>query len=357
MTLNTITVFSLYGPLAASHRVRFSQFSDLLLSLGIRYRILSLLSDRYLQNLFSYKRTNPVYLFYAYLARLLQLLSLQRQSLCIVYCELFPFLPLWIERFLLPRKYIYDLDDAFFLKYSRITPSFLQHLYSKKIDYLITHASAVTAGNYYLADYCHQLNDDVHIIPSVVDTNRYIPAPYRACNDIPIVGWIGTPSTSHFLELVVPALQELSRTVQFLFHIIGSEYPKITGVNVTYSRWSRSTEIEMIQSFDIGIMPLSDTSWSRGKCSYKLIQCMSCGVPVVASAVGSNLDVVVENGGYLASSTDEWIIFLRELLTHPTLRESMGIKARKHIVENYSATYVLPLLHNVLSKSLKPISP
>ena len=131
------------------------------------------------------------------------------------------------------------------------------------------------------------------------------------------VGWIGSPSTVPFLQLLVEPLQELAleRPVRLL--VVGGTAPEVSGVEVIEEPWSLEKEVSLILQFDVGVMPLPDSSWARGKCAYKLIQCMACAVPVIASPVGANVDVVSSSCGFLASSPPEWLSACRQLAANP----------------------------------------
>lgn len=285
---------ALYGPQAASHRVRLSQFQAGLVEKGIKLHIQSLLDNSYLSRRFAGDRISLLALLDAYSPRLQMMRHAGRFDLALVYAELFPLLPAWLEQRLLRIPYILDCDDAFFLKYRSGRLRWLSPLLGRKFDQLLRGAAAVTAGNAHLAAYARRFNANVTLLPSVVDTDHFIPAdPPSAASPFPFtVGWIGSPSTAPFLQALVEPLQRfaLQRPVRLL--VVGGPAPFIPGVEVIESPWSLRREVELIQQFSVGVMPLPDTPWARGKCAYKLIQCMACAIPVIASPVGANVNAV-----------------------------------------------------------------
>ncbi len=345
---------SLYGPQAASHRVRLSQFQPGLAVTGIDLQIQSLLDNAYLQRSFKGRRPSLRGLLAAYGRRLQALHQANRFDLAIVYAELLPFLPGWLERQLTQIPFLYDCDDAFFLKYRSGRLRLLQPLFGAKADRLMAAAVAVTVGNTWLSAHARRFNNNVTVLPSVVDTNQFLPLP-----PLPVgrsvkpftVGWIGSPSTAPYLKLLVQPLQQLAceRTVRLL--VVGGPAPAIAGVEVIAQPWSLEQEVPLIQQFDVGVMPLPDTPWTRGKCAYKLIQCMACGIPVVASRVGANVDAVPPECGFLAESTEQWLEALRRLLADTNLRQQMGSAARLWVEQRYSLRCALPVFSGVIKRA------
>jgi glycosyltransferase involved in cell wall biosynthesis len=126
--------------------------------------------------------------------------------------------------------------------------------------------------------------------------------------------------------------------------VIGGRAPRIEGVVIEEVPWREATEVSLINTFDVGVMPLPDDEWARGKCAFKLIQYMACGVPVVASRVGANVDVVTSECGFLVSNDDEWLAALRTLREDSALRARMGSASRTRIEMHYSLRHNLPIL-------------
>ena len=345
---------SLYGPQAASHRVRLSQFQPGLAAAGIDLQIQSLLDDAYLQRSFSGGRPSLRGLLAAYGRRIRALRQADRSDLAIVHCELLPFLPGWLERLLVQIPFVYDCDDAFFLKYRTGRLRLLQPLLGAKADRLMAAAVAVTAGNARLAAYASRFNSTVALLPSVVNTDHYRPAdPSRAeRSGQPFnVGWIGSPSTAPYLQLLIEPLQQLARERPVRLLVVGGPAPPIAGVEVIEQPWSLKQEVPLIQQFDVGVMPLPDNPWTRGKCAYKLIQCMACGIPVLASPVGANVDAVPPGCGLLADSSQKWLEAFRQLAADPALRLRLGAGARHWVEQHYSLRSALPVLTGVIQRA------
>lgn len=350
-----VLAFSLYGPLAASHRVRLSQFQSGLACAGIDLTIQSLLDDNYLRRRFAGRPLSFVSLIAAYVNRIQSLRNLEHFDLVIVYGELLPFVPGWLERRMLRIPFIYDFDDAFFLKYKFGSARLLHPLLGCKTDRLIRNAVSITAGNSYLAAYARSLNPSVTVLPSVVDTDYYCPSQEQSLPNATTpftVGWIGSPSTSVYLSLLIQPLQLFAREHPVRLLVVGGVALVIPGVEVINHEWSVADELLYIRQFHVGVMPLPDTQWTRGKCSYKLIQCMACGVPVVASSVGANLDAVPAECGFLAETPEEWLFAFQFLATDAEKRRTMGLSARRWVEQRYSLRYALPVLQEVLKSSL-----
>jgi len=214
---------------------------------------------------------------------------------------------------------------------------------------VMQNATLVVAGNEYLAERAHTTGAKrVKILPSVVDADLYAPASERTSGFT--IGWIGSPVTAPYLEQVRLALEKLTNGNQAKVSLIGAgDAIKWENANVQVLPWREEDEIQNIQQFDVGIMPLVDEPFERGKCGYKLIQYMACGLPVVASPVGVNRQIV-ENGitGFLAESEQDWqkaLMFLRE---NPEKRREMGLAGRAKMEHRYSLKATTPKLVDLL---------
>jgi len=334
---------ALYGSLAASTRYRLGQFVPGLLEQGIDLQVRSLLGDEYLRQRFSGGAMPWAAIARSGLTRLRELQD-GRHDMTMLHCELFPLMPGLPERRLLgERPYIYDFDDAFYLKYRSGRLGNLRPLLGGKFDQVMKYATAITAGNRTLERYAGTLNSATTLLPTVVDAERYSPVPRQRSNTF-TVGWIGSPSTAPYLAELVGPLRQLGREGSVRLVVIGGRAPVIPGVQVNEVAWSESTEIALINSFDVGVMPLPDDEWARGKCAFKLIQYMACGVPVIGSPVGANNDVVNASCGFLAASEAEWLNALRRIRDDARLASEMGYAARDRVVSCYSLQINLPIL-------------
>ena len=333
-----ILLLTKYDTLGASSRLRFLQYLPFFQDKGWVIDQRPLFSNVYLNALYSGK-PRLLEVLKGYFYRMIVLLEVRKYDLILLEKELYPFLPAWIERFLSWRNipYIVDYDDAQYHRYDLNPIPLVRYLMGNKIDVVMRHAALVITGNQYLADRAKAAGARrVEIIPTVVDTNRYQPG-YASEVNKPIVGWIGTPQTSDYLSPLLPVFDRLERDLDVRFVAVGARPSDFKHLPIEIWPWTEKTEIDSIQRFDIGIMPLQDNPWERGKCGYKLIQCMACAIPVVASPVGVNKDLVEPDiNGFLAKNEQEWYQHLRTLLLDPVKRKYMGQKGREKIEEQYS---------------------
>ena len=338
---------ALYGPLAASTRYRLGQYVPGLAEHGIDLDIRYLLGDVYLRRTFGGESMPWLSMLQAGWNRFGDLLHQSRYAAVMLHCELFPLVPGWAERALLQKPYLYDFDDAFYLKYRTGRLRRLGGLLGGKFDSVMTGAAAITAGNHVLAAYAQQHNPNTHFLPTVVDTTRYKPE-QRARGRELVLGWIGSPSTAPYLAELVGPLTALGREGPVRLVVIGGRAPQIENVTIEEREWSEATEVALINCFDVGLMPLPDAPWARGKCAFKLIQYMACGVPVVASPVGANVDVVQADCGLLAGNESTWLEALRTLRDQPQRAREMGMAGRERVERDYSLRSNLPILANVV---------
>ncbi|MCL4813922.1 MAG: glycosyltransferase family 4 protein [Vicinamibacteraceae bacterium] len=347
-----------YGRRAASTRFRFLQFFPYLEAEGFTCEVSPLLDDGYLDARLDRGRVDISAVARGYARRLRALRRIAEYDAVVLYMEALPFLPAFLERSLARRDVpvIYDFDDACFHKYDRHGSRLVRVTLGSKIGRVIGGASLVLAGNDYLAQYARRFTSSVEIVPTVVDTDRFAPArPARESGEV-VVGWIGSPSTSAYLHdlcEVWPRVLERGRARLVLVGSgpidLGSQVP------VTVLPWREDEEISAIQSFDIGIMPLRDDPWSRGKCGFKLIEYMACGLPVVASPVGVNTRIVEPGGtGFLCENVDDWVGRLRALIDDRRLRTQLGGRARAVAEEHWSlqrwAPEVVRLVKEVVAR-------
>jgi len=294
--------------------------------------------------------------------RRLELLRNGRYELVLIHRELFP-LGISTGMALLERELgrrgtpvIYDFDDAVFLPHrgNRGLVGRLEN--TRSVPRLIAASRRVIAGNSFLAGYAAKLNPDVVCIPTPVDTDRYVPRPNGSPALRLTVGWIGSPSTAKYLVWLAPVFQELARTHRFRLKVVGAGQPvRIPGVELDCREWDLRTEAEEFRNCDLGVYPLWDDEWSRGKCGYKALQFMASGVPVVASAIGMNNQIIshAENG-LLVSSPKEWLGALQTLLEEPELRRRFGEAGRRSVEEHYALSRIAPKFLEALEEAVPP---
>jgi glycosyltransferase involved in cell wall biosynthesis len=342
-----IVAYPRYGRLGASSRLRWLQFVPALEQGGLRVLSRPLLGDAYLERKYA-GRPVLAQVLRAYLHRARALLAdVCRSDLVWIEKELWPWAPSWLERLLLVgRPFVLDYDDAIFHTYDRHRNPLLRRLFGRKVDRLMRAATLVIVGSAYLGERAREAGARrVEWLPTVVDHERYAIGPRGLAGNATLhIGWIGTPATAGYLQAIVPALTEVARRRRIVVHLIGATLD-MPGVEIRSIPWSEDDEVRAIGETDVGLMPLPDTPWERGKCGYKLIQYMACGLAVVASPVGANL-AIVENGvdGYLAGTHDEWIAALCRLADDPALRHRMGLSGQTKVRARYSLQAAAPQL-------------
>lgn len=341
-----------YGYLGASSRYRFFQYFSFFRNEGFACKVSTLFDDVYLTNRYKFRKMKFSDLLRGLWRRLSALFSIHKYDLIVLEKEFIPFfLPLF-ERYLgiVGIPYIVDFDDAIFHRYDCNGNIIIRHLLGNKIKAVMRNAQCVVAGNEYLADYARKAGaKEVAIIPTVVDMSRY--ENYRKNGkSVFTVGWIGSPTTSPYLKKIAAALAEVCKEGRARVILIGSGEITIPGVSFEIRDWSEDREIEYLRECDVGIMPLPDESWERGKCGLKLIQYMALGLPVVASPVGVNVDIVDDGiNGYLVADIQEWISALCTLRDDPEKRRSMGQIGREKVKEKYSLQVNAPLFSRLFN--------
>jgi glycosyltransferase involved in cell wall biosynthesis len=292
------------------------------------------------------------------IARRLSLLkSATRYDACYIFREAALLGPPIIERLLKRRgvPIIFDFDDAIFVSYRSPSNGYLSYLKfaakTKKICKLSAH---VMVGNPYLAEYARGANDQVTVVPTTIDTEKYVVRRNTAPAEIPVIGWTGSYSTVQHLDTLRGALQKLARSERFRLRVIGTPEYHLAGVEVEAMPWRSDTEVEDLSPADIGIMPLPDDAWSKGKCGLKALQFMALGIPVVCSPVGVNT-VIVQDGenGYIAASEDEWVEKTGWLLRSAELRERIGMAGRATVEQHYSAIAQAPRVFDILQSVVR----
>lgn len=339
-----------YGRLGASSRLRLLQYADPLAERGIFCTARPFLPNSYITALYEGRSRLPdVLAAYAKAPGLRA--AVQEHDIVWIEKELLPFLPAAFERALLGanRKFILDFDDAWFLRYGGETGGALRNrilrtLLGGKFPALLREAALTIVANETLRDWAVSAGAaNVLLLPTVVDLDHYpitAPAP-----QIFTIGWIGTPVTAPYLACLEAPLRQLAAESPLELLIVGAPDCTIPGVPCRHVPWSEATEARMIAQMDVGIMPLPDDAWARGKSGYKLIQYMAAGRPTIGSPVGANT-AIVQDGmtGFLAATNAEWADRLRRLRDDQALRAAMGTAARARVATRFSLQATAPQL-------------
>ena len=335
-----IAVLSKYGAEAATTRQRFLQYQPVLQAAGIELELHPLLDDDYLRRLYAGRRTMSVSLFVRYLKRLRWLLTAKNIDAVWLQYELFPYLPGIFERLLgrVGKPVIFDFDDATFHTYDLHRSSAIRFVLKNKIRCALSGSTLAFCGNQYLEDYATPYTETV-VVPTVVDTTLLQPLAEPNISSATLrVGWIGTPSTwEQYMVPMEPVFAELLKNHRLELHVMGACGASSTLPNTHFHAWSEDAELPFLQSLDIGVMPLTDTPWARGKCGFKLIQYMACGVPVIASPVGVNDNIVEhDQNGFLARDHNDWMSAFGALIANAALRKRLGAASRLKAERDYS---------------------
>jgi glycosyltransferase involved in cell wall biosynthesis len=248
-------------------------------------------------------------------------------------------------------KLIYDFDDALYTRESRelLHKKPLPHRTINKLKYILKKSAIVFAGSPELVTYSKTFNKNVHLIPTALNRQRSEQPLFLKSGQITI-GWIGNDVNLFYLSIIDDATRYLQQKYPHVrFSLLCGNPPKELQTSWHFTRWSSAKEQSWLQSIDIGIMPLTDDPWSRGKCAFKLLQYMAHGKPVVASDVGANKTTVSHGiNGYLASTTEEWIAALEQLIVDRQLRSSMGQDSLKIFTEQFERSRIQQKIADIL---------
>ncbi len=250
------------------------------------------------------------------------------------------------------KKIVYDFDDAVMFRDTLSVGDQESVRRRRRFERTCRMADLVIAGNAYLADFAKPHNANTVILPTVIDLARYAPRRWGAQPGKVTLGWIGDTGSLAYLESQKPLFEAIGKAVPNLqFKVISSRFPKYENLPVIPARWSAETEVAELQSLDIGVMPVPDDPWSKGKCGLKLLQYMAAGVPAISSPVGANLEIL-ESGvhGFHAATEAEWINAVRKLAGDVKLREKLGKAAFERVRKAYSLEVAAPRFVALVSR-------
>lgn len=279
------------------------------------------------------------------------LAKLRSADVVVIQKKLFTVPELWLVR-RAARRLVYDFDDAVMVKegdrqedaHPRQLQRFMRTL--RRVDLVI-------AGNQFLAKQAGRFHTRVAVVPTPVDAERCLPAEVSHEGDKVVIGWIGSRGTLKYLKEISPALERLAVACpQVQLKIVADDFFTLGKMTTIKKSWQQADEVADLQSFDIGVMPLSNDLWTRGKCGFKLLQYMAVGLPVVCSPVGVNAEIVT-NGkeGFWAENEDAWVEHLQSLVKDASLRRRMGQQARCTLEQSYSLQRCAPQLEELLHQA------
>ncbi len=287
-----------------------------------------------------------------YARRLHELARLHDFAVAFVFREAALLGPSWLERVIVRGvPLVFDFDDAIYLRATsgvNGVAKFLKH--PGKVAAICKLARHVTVGNEHLARFASAHCSAVTVIPPTVDTRFYVPRE-RPPNARPVVGWTGSVTTAPYLRAIAPALRRLRERIDYDLRVIGATV-EIPGVRSQQLVWSAETEVEDLRPVDVGLMPLPDDEWARGKCGMKAIQYMALGIPAIVSPVGVNATLVAHGiDGFHARSEGDWIDRIEHLLRDAPLRRRMGSEGRRKVEASYSAPLQAARMARVLRQA------
>ncbi len=330
-----------YSAEGASVRFRVSQFVPALNAAGFDVSLHPFFDTELFRLL--YKHGRMMQKASALLSRTVNRLAALRSTydLALIHREAYPIGPPLIERWLARHQvpYVYDFDDAVYLPNTSDANRMVGFLKRPaKVPEVLRLATEVIAGNTHLGAYAARYSSRVNVIPTCVDTELWKPRATTATGQAPVIGWIGTPTTTTYLLELRDVLSALAKEHTFTLRVSGTAAPvTISGVNVVNEPWTLDGEIELFNTCDVGVYPLPNDEWTLGKCGFKAIQFMACGVPVVASPVGVNTDIIEDGvNGLLANTESDWRRQLRMLITDAAARRRIGGAGRARIESEYS---------------------
>jgi glycosyltransferase involved in cell wall biosynthesis len=236
-------------------------------------------------------------------------------------------------------KVIFDFDDAIWINVvSENNKAFSLLKSAGKTSKIIALADLVIAGNEFLKQYAQRYNPNVVVIPTTIDTELYQPVT-KVVKPQLVIGWSGSHSTIEHFKTAVPVLQAIKKKYgsAVTFKVIGDANYSNEALGIRGLPWRNETEVQDLNSFDIGIMPLPDNEWAWGKCGLKGLQYMALEVPTIMSPVGVNKDIINHGvNGFLASTEEEWVNCLSQLIENENLRVTLGKAGRETVIQHYS---------------------
>lgn len=328
---------------APSQRFRFEQYLNFFEEQGYVIEFHAFLSDKtwkalYKEGSFFAKAVGMMGSFWR---RFLLMFKLRSADVIFIHREasmIGPPIFEWIIAKVLRKKYIYDFDDAIWLpNFSDSNARFQRLKAYGKVKKIMKWAHIVSAGNLHLCYFAHQYSSNVVIIPTTIDLENVHTLATNQKTEKLIIGWTGTHTTMDYLDELVPVLRELEETHDFIFRVISNQAPNFELKSLEFVKWNKETEIEDLAQLNIGVMPLTDTIWAKGKCGFKGLQYMALEIPSVMSPVGVNTSIIEDGkNGFLPDSPEEWKETLIKLLENESLRTEIGKAGLKTVKESYS---------------------
>ena len=360
--MNVLFVAS-YPELGASSRYRVCQYLPRLAAYGVKSTFLPFVSNTFFADFYRPGRhvAKASYLARASFRRLGDLLKAARHDVVVVQREaalLGPPVFEFLARHIAGCPLVFDVDDAIFIPTHKTMQRSAHGLVARllkdpsKAERLARWADEIVVANAFAADWAREFSSRVTVIPTVVDAEVFRPRT-TARDGVPVIGWVGSHSAAPQLEAVLPALERLGRKHTFVFRAVGAGREiSIPGVEVDNRPWRLEREVDDFRTLDIGLCPLFDDVWSRGKPGFKPLIYMACGVPQVSSPIGGVTEFLrPQEHGFFATTVDEWYAALDTLLSSPERRSELGRNARAAFLAGPHLDNQTPRLLDVLERA------
>ena len=330
---------------APSQRFRFEQYLEILLKKN-SYSVDSFISSEDWKTLYQTSTFfKKLWIILKGLSkRAFILFQLHKFSFIFIHREILPIGPPVFEFMIAKifrKRIIYDFDDAIWLtdkSFEPIVESWIKCRW--KVGLICKWSYKISCGNLYLANYARKFNKQVIINPTTINTisvPKFTSTQHLSSEKL-IIGWTGSHSTLKYLKLLEPVLLEIEKKYPHItFKVIADKPPELLLTKLEFCVWRKESEIDDLSEISIGIMPLPDDEWTKGKCGFKALQYMALGIPTIAAAVGVNTSII-NNGvnGYVCTSHQEWLIALEDLINSPQKRKEFGAAGRETVELNYS---------------------
>lgn len=348
-----VLFLTLYPEIMPSSRYRVYQYIPFLKREGIEADLQPAIPQRTFKFIYNTGNClgNLSYVLSEGANRIFQLLKCGSYELIFIQKSLTTLNLKCLPYFLRNKKLVFDIDDNVFAEpISTFSLGLLKSFQDTRQASLLAGISrTVIVGNEYLQSLASQFNKNIRIIPTSVDTERFSPGARESNRGEVVIGWIGGPSTSLYLNMLAGVFKRLKEKYKIRVMIIGDQNFHIKDIDCESKPWDFNTEVECLRKFNIGIMPLPDNDWTRGKCGLKALQYMAVGIPVVCSPIGVNSEIIKDGqNGLLASTENEWLAKLSLLIEDSDLRKKLGEAGRLTVEEKYSLRINAPKLKEVI---------
>lgn len=334
----SLVFYPKYGEQSPSYRVRFLSYIKFLKAQGIEVQSQILFDKKFYNNRIFNNKINYIKILYFYIIRIWDLSTRPKPFLAIAHIEFLPFVPFIVEIILRLRRipYCIDIDDSVYIRYLN-SNKFLYFFDFLKFKYSLKNASRIFVGNNFHYKNLNKYNKNTFYLPTVIDIKKY--SNYilnNKYNRFTIV-WIGTPSTTKYLKEIVPILNNLVDEFNIDIKLIGADLKQIKDLNCEVIEWQNENELEILSKCHMGIMPLHNTSWELGKCAYKILQYMALQLPVVASPIGANKEIIIDSkNGFLAENNSEWYKKIKLVINDKDLRNKISINGYNTVVQDFN---------------------